>query len=65
MADHTSGDADDDEISRRRDDAIRRALNTPPKPGKEMLGKTGRAQSERTTKTVRARRLKPKGDVAS
>jgi hypothetical protein len=27
------------EIQRRRDDAIRRALNTPPKPQKEVVGK--------------------------
>jgi hypothetical protein len=28
------------EIERRRDDAIRRALNTPPKPHKAMIGKS-------------------------
>ena len=30
----------EDEIAKRRDNAIRRALNTPPKPHKEMIGKT-------------------------
>lgn len=31
----------EEEIIRRRDDAIRRALNTPPTPQKEMVGKVG------------------------
>jgi hypothetical protein len=30
------------ETKQRRDDAIRRALNTPPKPHKEMVGKDKR-----------------------
>jgi hypothetical protein len=30
-----------EETARRRDDAIRRALNTPPTPQKEMIGKAG------------------------
>jgi hypothetical protein len=40
----------DQEIARRRDDAIRRALNTPPKPHKEMVGKTKRAKARRKRK---------------
>jgi hypothetical protein len=36
-----------EETAKRRDDAIRRALNTPPTPHKEMVGKVGRAQSRR------------------
>jgi hypothetical protein len=31
-----------EETARRRDEAIRRALNIPPKPQKEMLGKSRR-----------------------
>jgi hypothetical protein len=31
-----------EETARRRDEAIRRALNTPPKPQKEISGKSGR-----------------------
>jgi hypothetical protein len=50
----------DEEIARRRDDAIRRALNTPPKPLKEFVGKTERAQSQRESRAIRARRAKPK-----
>lgn len=30
-----------EETARRRDEAIRRALNTPPTPQKEMVGKVG------------------------
>jgi hypothetical protein len=29
----------EEETARRRDDAIRRALNTPPKPQRELVGK--------------------------
>jgi hypothetical protein len=36
-----------EETARRRDEAIRRALNTPPKPHSEIVGKSGRKQ--RTT----------------
>jgi hypothetical protein len=31
-----------EETARRRDEAIRRALNTPPKPHSEIIGKSGR-----------------------
>jgi hypothetical protein len=44
-------DADDqysrEETARRRDEAIRRALNTPPKPQKDIAGKSGRKSKER------------------
>lgn len=51
--------AEDDEYSneetaRRRDDAIRRALNTPPKPQKEMVGKTERAKAQRKSRVKKA-----------
>lgn len=32
----------EEETARRRDEAIRRALNTPPKPNKELVGKGNR-----------------------
>jgi hypothetical protein len=39
--DRTEGDYKPEEIERRRDDAVRRALNTPPQPHKTPLsGKT-------------------------
>ncbi len=40
------------EIVRRRDDAIRRALNTPPKPNKEYVGK-GKRVSPRKRRRVK------------
>jgi hypothetical protein len=48
------------EVERRRDDAIRRALNTPPKPAKELVGKTERAQDMAKSRVKKARRSKPK-----
>jgi len=53
------------EIARRRDDAIRRALNTPPEPMKTLIGKTDRAKAQRETKKIRARQSKPKDDATS
>ena len=35
----------DEEIARRRDAAIKRALNTPRKPNKELIGKTKRPKA--------------------
>jgi len=58
-------DYSDEEIVRRRDAAIRRALNTPPKRYKEFVGKTERAKSQREARSVRAHRSKPKGGAAS
>jgi hypothetical protein len=50
----------DDEIERRMIAGVRRALNTPPKPTKEIVGKTERAQAQRETNRIRkAARLKP------
>jgi hypothetical protein len=40
----------DEEIARRRDNAIRRALNTPPKPLKEIVGKSKRAIAQRKSR---------------
>jgi hypothetical protein len=36
-----------EETARRRDEAIRRALNTPPKPQSEIAGKSGRTRKKR------------------
>ena len=55
----------DDEIERRMTAGIRRALNTPPSPTKDLVGKTERAQNQRESRVVRARRSKPKGGAAS
>jgi hypothetical protein len=45
MADKSDNDHPDEyspeEAARRRDEAIRRALNTPPTPQKEMIGRAG------------------------
>jgi hypothetical protein len=51
-----------DEIVSRRDAAIRRALNAPHRPAKDLIGKTERAKAQRET---RALRYKPKGGEAS
>jgi hypothetical protein len=37
----------DEEAERRATEALRRALTTPPKPQKEMVGKVGRVKSKR------------------
>ena len=42
-----------EETVRRRDDAIRRALNTPPKPNSEYAGKRERAQKSDRSRVVR------------
>ena len=47
---------DEAEIARRRDDAIRRALNTPPKPHKEMVGVTERAQAQQESRVKKSAR---------
>jgi hypothetical protein len=55
----------DDEIERRMNAGIRRALSTPPSPTKELVGKTERAKIQRESRAIRARRSKPKGGAAS
>ncbi len=50
----------DHEIAERRDAALRRALTTPPKPTKDMVGKTERAQEQRALKEHRKVRAKSK-----
>jgi hypothetical protein len=51
----------EEEIARIRDEAIRRALNTPPKPTKELIGKTERAIAQRESRVRKATRSKPEG----
>ena len=46
MASKTENDSDqygDEEATRRMNEALRRALTTPPKPQKEIVGKAGKA----------------------
>jgi hypothetical protein len=50
----------DEEIARRRDDAIRRALNTPHKPLKEFVGKSDRAIAQQKSRAKKAGLSKPK-----
>jgi hypothetical protein len=50
----------DEEIARRRDDAIRRALNTPHKSLKEFVGKSERAIVQRKNRVKKAALSKPK-----
>jgi hypothetical protein len=53
MSDQQSNDDQysDEETARRRDGAIRRALNTPPKPQKEIAGKSGRPRKRSTSRS--------------
>jgi hypothetical protein len=50
----------EEETARRRDDAIRRALNTPPKPLKEFVGKSERAKAQLESRLRKAAQSKPK-----
>jgi hypothetical protein len=43
-----------EETARRRDEAIRRALNTPPKPNKEYIGKSKRAKGRKRSRDNKA-----------
>jgi hypothetical protein len=60
MSKETDDQFNDDETARRRDAAIRRALNTPPKPLKEIVGKSKRAIAQRKGRVKKALRSKPK-----
>jgi hypothetical protein len=59
MVDSPAAQYSDEEIARRRDDAIRRALNTPPKPHKEMVGKSDRAKTQQESRVKKAAQSKP------
>jgi hypothetical protein len=58
MSDDRSDDDQysDEEIERRATEALRRALTTPPKPQREMVGKVGRTR----TKSKRSVKSAPK-----
>ena len=49
----------DDEIARRMEAGVRRALNTPPTPTRELVGKTERAQEQRAKKKRKSPTKKP------
>jgi hypothetical protein len=44
----------DEETERRATEALRRALTTPPKPQKQMVGKTERAQKTKRKRSVKS-----------
>jgi hypothetical protein len=46
----------DEETAKRRDEAIRRALNTPPKPNKEYVGKSKHAKARKRSRVKKAAR---------
>jgi hypothetical protein len=49
-----------EEIVDRMNSALRRALNTPPTPAKEIVGKSERAITQRESRVRKASRSKPK-----
>jgi len=55
-----SDDLPDDEVTRRMESGIRRALNTPPTPTKKLVGKSERATAQRESRVRKATRSKPK-----
>ena len=65
MGENSKDDITDDEIARRRDIAIRRALNTAPSPTKKLIGATKSAIPSRTSKKAKGRVPKPKDGVTS
>jgi hypothetical protein len=48
------------EIVRLMNNAVRRALNTPPKPHKEIVGKSERAAAKSKNQIKKAAQAKPK-----
>ena len=53
MVDKEPDEYSPEETARRADEAIRRALNTPPTPQKEMIGKVGAANRGRPKRQSR------------
>jgi hypothetical protein len=47
-----------DEVQRRMERGIRRALSTPPSPTRNLIGRTERAHAQRETRKARANRAK-------
>jgi hypothetical protein len=60
MATHSDDKLSDSEIAMRMNDAMRRALNTPPTPMKDLIGKSERAIAQRESRVRKASRSKPK-----
>jgi len=52
-------DISESEITRRMNAAIRRALNTPPTPIKELIGKSERAVARRASRVRKKGKPKP------
>ena len=46
----SDNDYSDDEIAQRMNEAVRRALNTPPTPAKALVGKSERAIAQRESR---------------
>ena len=60
MSDNKEAEYDEQETVRRMNDAMRRALNTPPTPTKEIVGKSERAIAQRESRVRKASRSTPK-----
>jgi hypothetical protein len=57
-------DLPNEEIARRMNAGIRRALSLPHSSAKELIGKTERARNQRESREIRSRRTKPKSGEA-
>jgi hypothetical protein len=57
---HADDQLGEDEIQRRMEAGIRRALSTPPKPTSEIVGKSERAAQMRESRVRKASRVTPK-----
>jgi hypothetical protein len=49
-----------EDVVARMNNAVRRALNTPPTPAKEIVGKSERAIAQRESRVRKASRSKPR-----
>lgn len=52
MTKNSRRESEDEAVIKRRDEAVRRALNTPPKPHKDMKKGKKKQQGERPTASV-------------
>jgi hypothetical protein len=55
MARESDDQYSDKEATQRMEDALRRALNTPPKPHSELVGKSKRASARAKSRVKKAR----------
>ena len=58
--DRSTDEFSNEEVVRRMNAAVRRALNTPPSPTKELVGKTKRAQARRDGRSQKSSSNKAK-----